>query len=186
MFKEPETPVSLIWCGDQANARKVRVNQEVINFWYAKKIAERKSINLHSLPWCRSAYRWHLGVVRLAVVLDRLVVDVGLEALVEVVCAHARNDDGEDEKENGEYGEGGQRLACRLVVVLAVEIGNVHANELEQKVGHGDEVYDDNGNHAGNRFAADPPGGEEEEEKGNNQGDGGEGKFDRLGVLDDD
>jgi hypothetical protein len=143
-------------------------------------------INLHSLPRRRPAYRWHLGVVCFTVVFDRFVVDVGLEALVEVVCAHASNDDGEDKKQNSEYGKGSQGLACWHVIVLAVEVGNVHADELEQEVGHGDKVHDDDSNHAGDRFATDPPCGEEEQEEGDDQCDGGEGEFDRLGVADDD
>jgi hypothetical protein len=147
--------------------------------------AKRRSINLHPLARCGSAYRWHLGVVGLAVVLNGLVVDVRLEALVKIVCAHACNNDGENEKENSEDGKGGQRLARGLVVVLAVKVGNVHAHELEQEVGHGDEVDDDDGNHASNRFASDPPSGEEEEEEGDDQGDGSEGEFDRFCVFDD-
>ena len=143
-------------------------------------------INLHSLPRGRSADGWHLGVVCLAVVLDGLVVDMGLESLVEVVRAYACDHDGKNEQENGEHSKGGQRLARRLVVFLAIQVGNVHADELEQEVGHGNEVDDDNSNHAGNRLAADPPGGEEEEEKGDDQGDGGQSELDCLCVLDDD
>jgi hypothetical protein len=153
-------------------------------FFVLQNPAQGRSINLHSLAGRRSAYRGHFRVVCLAVILDGLVVDMRFEALVEVVCAHARDNDGHDEKENGEHGESGQRLARRLVVNLAVEIGNVHADELEQKVGHGDEVDDDNGNHTSHRLATDPPGGEEEEEKGNDQGDGGKSKFDCLCVFD--
>jgi len=143
-------------------------------------------INLHSLPRGRSADGWHLGVVCLAVVLNGLVVDVGLESLVEVVRADACDNNGKNEQKNGEHSKGGQRLARRLVVLLAVQVGNVHADELEQEVGHGNEVDDNNGNHAGNRLATDPPGGEEEEEKGDDQGDGGQSELDRLCVLDDD
>jgi hypothetical protein len=146
--------------------------------------AKCRLVNLHPLARRGSAYRWHLRVVGFAVVLDGLVVDVGLEALVEVVCAHACNDDGEDEQKNGEDGKGCQRFARRLVVVLSVEIRNVHANQLEQEVGHGDEVDDNNGNHAGDGFAADPPGGEEEEEEGDDQGNGGQGELDGLCVFD--
>jgi hypothetical protein len=147
--------------------------------------AQGRSVNLHPVARWRSANRGHFGVVCLAVVLDGLVTDMGLEALVEVVCAHACNDDCEDEKKNGEDGESSQRLARRLVVVLSVDVGNVHADELEQEVGHGDEVDDDNGDHASHRLATDPPRSEEKEEEGNDQGDGGEGKFNGLGVFDD-
>jgi hypothetical protein len=110
---------------------------------------------------------------------------VRLEALVEVVRAHACNNDSEDEQENGEYSKSGQRLSCRLVVLLAIQVCNVHADKLEQEVAHGDEVDDDNGNHAGNGLAADPPGGEEEEEEGDDQGDSGKGELNGLCTLDD-
>jgi hypothetical protein len=164
----------------------VRGNHKVRKFWVCKKLRSINLINLHPLSRRRSTDRWHLGVVRLAVVLDRLVVDVGLEALVEVVCAHARNNDCEDEQEDCEHCKSSQRLAGRLVVVLAIQVGNVHADELEQEVAHGNKVNDDNGDHAGNGLATDPPGSEEEEEEGNDQGNGGEGELDRLGVLDHD
>jgi hypothetical protein len=149
------------------------------------KVAKRSLVDLHSLTWCGPAYRWHLGVVCLAVIFDRLVVDVGLEALAEVVCAHACNDNGEDEEENGEHGEGGQGLARWLVVVLAVQVGNVHADELEQEVRHGDEVHNDDRNHARDGFATDPPRSEEEKKEGDDQGDSGQGEFNGLGVFDD-
>jgi hypothetical protein len=110
---------------------------------------------------------------------------VGLEALAKVVCAHACNDNGEDEKENGEHGEGGQGLARWLVVALAVKVGNVHADELEQEVRHGDEVYHDNRNHARDGLATNPPCGEEEEEEGDGQGDSSKGELNGLGVPND-
>jgi hypothetical protein len=165
---------------------QVRGNHKVRKFWVCKKLRSINLIDLHPLSRRRSADRWHLGVVRLAVVLDRLVVDVRLETFVEVVCAHARNNDCEDEQEDCEHCEGSQRLAGGLVVVLAVQISNVHADELEQEVTHGNEVHHDNGNHTGNGLPTDPPGSEEEEEEGNNQGNGSESELDRLGVLDHD
>jgi len=162
----------------------MRMNQKVVNFGYTK-IAVCRLVNLHALRSGRPAYRWHLGVVRLAILLDRLVVDVRLEALVEVVCAHAGDNNGEDEQEDGEHSEGSQGLACWLVVLLAVEVGNVHADELEQEVAHGDEVYDDDGDHASDGFTSDPPSGREQEEEGYDQGDGREGSFDWGRLLDD-
>lgn len=79
----------------------------------------QRLINLHSLAWRRTADRGHLRVVCLAVVLDGLVVDVWLEPLVEVVCAHAGNDDGTNEQKDGQDSKGGQRFARRLVVFLS-------------------------------------------------------------------
>jgi len=111
---------------------------------------------------------------------------VRLEPLVEVVRAHARDDNGEHEENNGERGKSGERLLGWLVFLLAVEAGNVHADELEEEVAQGDEVDDDDGDHAGDGFAADPPGGEEEQEEGDDEGDGGEGRLNCARVLDDD
>lgn len=109
-----------------------------------------------------------------------------LEALVKIVCAHARDDNGEDQQHDGENGESSQGLARRLVVFLTVEVGNVHADELEEEVGHGNEVHDDDDNHAGNGLAADPPGGGEEEEEGDDERDSGKSNLDILGLFDDD
>lgn len=65
-------------------------------------------VNLHSLGLVGAAERWHLSVVWLAVLGDGLVIDMGFEALVEVVCACACNNDGTDKEENGEDGKSGQ------------------------------------------------------------------------------
>jgi hypothetical protein len=143
-------------------------------------------INLHPLRRRRSANRWHLRVVILAVVCERRVVNVGLEALVEVVCAHARDDDGKDEEDDGECGEGSQGLLRRLVVLLAVEGGDVHADELEQEVAQGDEVDYDDGDHSGDGLATYPPSGKEQQEEGYDKGGGGECDLDFGRLVDDD
>lgn len=143
-------------------------------------------IDFHSLRLVGTAQRWHLGIVLLAVLGDGLVVDMRLEALVEVVCACARNNDGEDEKENGQDGESGQRFPRRQVLFLAGRARDEHADELEKEVAECDEVEDDDNDHANDRLATDPESSGEEEEEGDDQGDGGEGGFELLGVLDDD
>lgn len=109
---------------------------------------------------------------------------MGLEALVEVVCAHTGRNDGEDEQQDGENGKGRERLAGGLVIFLASGVGNVHADELEQEVAHGDEVDDNNAHHAGKRLAADPPSGQEQKKEGDDERGGREGLFDSLGVFD--
>ena len=45
--------------------------------------------------------------------------------------AHAGDNNGEEEKQDGEHGEGSQRLAGGLVLVSAIQVGNVHPDELE-------------------------------------------------------
>ena len=81
--------------------------------------------------------------------MHNLVVDVWLEALVKVVRAQTGRDNGADEQQNGEDGKGSQRLASRLVVLLAGGVGDIHSNELEEEVAHGNEVDDDDADHAG-------------------------------------
>lgn len=111
---------------------------------------------------------------------------MGLEALVEVVCAHACDDDGKDKQDDGEHSKGSQGLARWYVVLLAVEVRDVHTDELEQEVAHGDEVDNDDSDHAGNGFAAHPPSGGEQEEEGDNEGDTREGGLDLGSLLNDD
>jgi len=145
----------------------------------------RKLVNLHPLVWLRSGYRWHLRAVCL-VARHRLLVDVRLEALVEVVCADARNDNGHEEQDDGQNGKGGQRLAGWLVVLLAVQVCDVHADELEEEVGKRDEIDDDAAHHAGNRFAAHPKGSGKEQEKGDDEGGRSEDDLNRGSLFDDD
>lgn len=109
-----------------------------------------------------------------------------LETLVEVVRADACNDNGEQKQEDGKNSKGSQRLASGLVVLLAVGIGHVHSDELEQEVGQSDKIDEDDDNHSSDRLATNPPSGQEEEEKGDDQGSGGKGELNRLCVLDDD
>jgi hypothetical protein len=146
---------------------------------------EQRLVNLHALRALRALDRRHLGPVGL-VAGRRLFVHVRLQALVEVVCAHARHDNGEEQQQDRQNGEYRQRLARGLVLFLAARARNVHADELEEEVGEGDEVDEDDDNHAGDRLAADPEGGGEEQEEGDDEGDGRQGELDRGGVLDDD
>lgn len=142
-------------------------------------------VDLHPLVGLRSLDRWHLGTVRL-VARHRLLVNVGLQALVEVVCADARNDDGHEKQDDGENGKRCQRLPGGLVVFLAIQIRDIHANELEEEVGECNEVDKDTAYHAYNRFAADPEGSSEEQEEGDDQSKGSENLLDRGCLLDDD
>jgi hypothetical protein len=111
---------------------------------------------------------------------------VRLQALVEVVSADARNNDGHQQQDDSEDGEGSQRLPGRLVVFLSRAVCNVHADELEEEVRQRNEVDNDTGDHAGNRLAADPESSREEQEECYDQSGGGEDNFDCGGLLDDD
>lgn len=142
-------------------------------------------VDLHPLVGLRSFDRWHLGTIRL-VACHRLLVNMWLQALVEVVCADARNDDGHEKQDDGENGKRCQRLPGGLVVFLAIQIRNIHANELEEEVGERNEVDKDTAYHAYNGFAADPEGSSEEQEEGDDQGKGSEDLLDRGCLLDDD
>ena len=146
---------------------------------------EQRLVNLHALRALRALDRRHLGAVRL-VRGGRLLVDVWLEALVEVVRAHARDDNGEQQQQDRQNRKHRQRLARGLVLLLAVDAGDVHADELEEEVGEGDEVDDDDDNHAGDRLAADPEGGGEEQQEGDDEGNGRERLLKAGRVLDDD
>lgn len=142
-------------------------------------------VDLHPLVRLRSFDRWHLGTVRL-VARHRLFVNVWLQALVEVVRADARNDDGHEKQDDGENGKCCQRLPGGLVIFLAIQIRNIHANELEEEVGERNEVDNDTAYHACNRFAADPEGSSEEQEEGDDQRKGSEDLFNHGCLLDDD
>ena len=115
-----------------------------------------------------------------------LAIDVRLQALVEVVSAHASNDDGDNEQQDGEDGEAGERLAGGHVVLEASRARDVHADELEQEVGQGDEVDDDDDNHADDGLTAHPPCGEEEQHKGDGEGGGSQCELNVARVFDDD
>ena len=141
-------------------------------------------IDFHPLRWRWPAQGGHF--VGSLVGLDGFAVDMGLEALVEVVGAYACRADGDEKEQDGQNGKRGQRLAGGFVVLLADAIGDVHADELEEEVGQGDKVDEDDDNHAGDGFAADPEGGREEKEKGDDEGDAGEGELESFGVVDDD
>lgn len=67
-----------------------------------------------------------------------LPVDVGLQTLVEIVHAHARINDGHDDQNEGDDREEGQRPPGRQVLLVC--LWSVHANELEQEIGHCSEV----------------------------------------------
>lgn len=111
---------------------------------------------------------------------------MGLEALVEVVCAYTSDNNGKEKEKNGEDSKSSQRLARWPILGLTVKIGNVHANELEQEVAEGNEIENDDGNHASNRLAAHPPSCEEEKEKRDDEGRSSKSQFDSLCVFDDD
>jgi hypothetical protein len=67
---------------------------------------------------------------------------VRLEALVEVVRAPDRVDDGGHQHGHGDDGEDGERAARRQVVLHPRCVGAVHAEEFEEEVGEGTEVED--------------------------------------------
>ena len=142
-------------------------------------------VDLHPLVGLRSFDRWHLGPVRL-VACHRLLVNVWLQALVEVMCADARNDNGHKKQDDGENGKGCQRLPGGLVVFLAIKVRNIHANKLEEEVGERNKVDDDTAYHACNRFAADPESSSEEQEEGDDQRKSSEDLFNHGSLLDDD
>lgn len=109
-----------------------------------------------------------------------------LQTLVEIVCADASHDDGDNDQEDGEDGEARQGFAGGLVVIQAGLVGGVHAHQLKQKVRQCAEIDDDDGNHANDRLAPHPKRGEEEEHEGYDQGGSCEALFDGLGVVHDD
>jgi hypothetical protein len=175
-------------CSQRAsNASKSRV----VNFgiWMRELVNSVKQIarlvNLHPLAWLRASNRRHLGPVRL-VVCQRLLVDVRLQPLVEVVRADARNDNRKEEQQDRQNRKSCQRLAGRLVVLLALEVRHVHADELEQKVRQSYKVHKDAANHACNGLATHPEGGSEEQEEGDDERSRSEGDLDGGRLFDDD
>lgn len=111
---------------------------------------------------------------------------MGLQSLVEVVCADARNDNGHEKQDNRQNGKRGQRLAGGLVVFLSVQVRNVHADELEQEIGERDEVDNDATDHACNGLATDPESRREEQEERDDECGGGENFFHRGCLLNHD
>lgn len=66
--------------------------------------------------------------------------NVRLQTLVEVVRAPAGDDDCDDEEHDCNDGEDSQGFASGGVLGLALGLGGVHAHELEDEVGEGDEI----------------------------------------------
>lgn len=127
--------------------------------------------------------RGALEVIRAAVgrdlgvfwALQLPLLDVRLEALVEVSCAQACRYDGSDEQQDRDDGEDGESLAGGEVFVDLGHVARVvHSDELEDEVGHGGEVDDDHDGLAVVGFAAGDEGGEEEETDGDGDRDDGE------------
>lgn len=66
---------------------------------------------------------------------------------------------------------------------MASGVGGVHAYELEEEVRQGDEVDNNNDNHAGDGFATDPECSQEKKNEGDHEGGSGEAKLDLASVL---
>lgn len=63
---------------------------------------------------------------------------MGLQSLVEVVHAHAGINYGHDDEDEGDDGEKGQRLLGWEIFLVSSRL--VHADQLEQEIGHGREI----------------------------------------------
>lgn len=82
-------------------------------------------VNRHAASRRKSAEIWHLiaASISLVIVVRHLALgDVRLEALIEVVCAHACVDDCDDEQKDRDDGEGSERVASRKVCVEALGV----------------------------------------------------------------
>lgn len=121
-------------------------------------------------------------------ILDFALLDVRLQAFVEVVCAEACGDDGGDQQEDGDDGEDCKSFPCRKILGNFAHVaGVVHANEFEDEVGHGGEVDDDHDRLADVGFTASDERGEDEETHCDRDGDNGEVELEvgEIGTDDD-
>lgn len=96
----------------------------------------KRSIDHHPRGNCCSTHvRGEFGGFFFGLAL--LAVDVGFEATVEVVDAHARVNDGHHDQREGNNGEEGHRGTSGKIVDSGER--RVHAVELEAEVCHGSE-----------------------------------------------
>lgn len=119
---------------------------------------------------------------------DFALLNVRFEALVEVLRANARGDDGGDQQQDGDDGEDGQGFARWQVLGDFLRVAFVvHAHEFEDEVGHRGEVDDDHDRLADVGFTAGDEGGEEEEAYCHWDGDDGEVELEvgEVGADDD-
>lgn len=150
-----------------------------------ENLVRARSIDLHPCSWRRPADIWHLGA-RIPFRLDLPGAHVGLQSLIKIMRTNAGHDNGHEQEQDGQNSKTGQRFTGGLVVLEAGGVGGVHAHELEEEVAKGDEVDDDDEDHARDGLAADPEGGEEEENEGDDERRGGEGLFGFGGIFDHD
>ena len=68
---------------------------------------------------------------------------------------------------------------------MASGVGGVHAYELEEEVRQGNEIDNDDDNHASDGFTTDPECGQEKKNEGDDEGGSGETELDLASVLHD-
>lgn len=102
------------------------------------------------------------------------------------MCAEAGHSNGCEQQQNSENSETRQTLPRRFVVLLPVEVGDIHPDKFEEEIGECDEIHQDDDNHARNRLASDPPRSGEEETEGDEERSCREPCFDLGSVVDRD
>jgi hypothetical protein len=109
---------------------------------------------------------------------------VSLETLIKVGQAHDAVSDGHDDEQNSDDGEGSERLLDSLVILAPFRL--VDAHQLEDEVGEGTMIEDNDGDHACLDFATRKPcGSNENTNRDGDRGDG-ESKLWVIGIGDDD
>ena len=104
-----------------------------------------------------------------------LLVDVRLQATVEVVCAHACVDDGDHDQDKSDDGEEGHRGPSGQIEGGRKRV--VHAVQLEAEVGHGGEEEQNDDDHAEGAFPSNEPGTAGQDKDGHGDSDDSEVEF---------